>query len=128
MRLLLDTHAFLWAIASPKKLSRPAASAVRDATNELHLSAASVWEMAIKRSLGKLETDEPLRRLVDEARRKLQLQVLDVTSDHGLRVEALPFHHKDPFDRLLVAQALCEDMTIVGADTRFDPYGAKRLW
>lgn len=70
----------------------------------------------------------PLRDLIQQAREKMQMQLLDVSADHGLMVETLPFHHKDPFDRVLVAQALCEEMTIVGADARLDAYHVKRLW
>jgi PIN domain nuclease of toxin-antitoxin system len=87
-------------------LSARAAAALRRPSNDLYLSAASVWEMAIKRSIRKLETNMPLRDLIQEARAKMQMQLLDVSTDHGLMVETLPFHHKDPFDRLLVAQAL----------------------
>jgi PIN domain nuclease of toxin-antitoxin system len=128
VKLLLDTHTFLWAVAAPRKMSARAATALRNRSNELHLSAASVWEMAIKRSLGKLETDIPLGDLIAQAREKIQLRLLDMTTAHAVSVEALPFHHKDPFDRLLIAQALWEEMTIVGADARFDSYGVKRVW
>ena len=128
MKLLLDTHTFLWAVAEPRKISTRAATALRNTSNELHLSAASVWEMAIKRSLGKLETDIPLGDLIAQGREKIQLRLLDMTAAHAVSVEALPFHHKDPFDRLLIAQALSEEMTIVGADRRFDSYGVKRVW
>jgi PIN domain nuclease of toxin-antitoxin system len=128
VKLLLDTHTFLWAVAEPRKISARAATALRNASNELYLSAASVWEMAIKRSLGKLETDVPLGALIEQGREKIQLRLLDVIAAHGVSVEDLPFHHKDPFDRLLIAQALWEEMTIVGADGRFDAYGVKRVW
>ena len=128
MRLLLDTHTFLWAIAEPRKLSARAATALRGRAHELYLSTASVWEMAIKRSIGKLEADVPLRDLIERAREKIQLRILDVSTDRGLSVEDLPFHHKDPFDRLLIAPALWKEMTIVGADGRFDAYGVKRVW
>lgn len=128
MRLLLDTHTFLWAVAAPRKLSARAVTALRNSSNELHLSAASVWEMAVKRSLGKLETDIALGDLIAQGREKIQLRLLDMTAEHAVSVEALPFHHKDPFDRLLIAQALWEEMPIVGADRRFDTYGVKRLW
>ena len=128
MRLLLDTHTFLWAVAAPRKLSARALTALRNGSNELYLSAASVWEMAIKRSLGKLETDIPLGDLIAQGREKIQLRLLDIAAAHAVAVEALPFHHKDPFDRLLIAQALLEEMTIVGADRRFGPYGVKRVW
>lgn len=109
-------------------MSARAASALRASANELHLSAVSVWEMAIKCSLGKLETDMPLHDLIEQGQEKIQLRLLDMTAAHAVSVETLPFHHKDPFDRLLIAQALWEEMTIVGADRRFDRYGVKRVW
>jgi len=128
VRLLLDTHTFLWAAAEPARIPRRVMTVLQRRTNELHLSAVSTWEMAIKRSLGKLSTDIGIGELIELGRRRMQLQTMDVTTDHALLVETLPWHHKDPFDRLLVAQALWEDMTVVGADSRFDAYGAKRLW
>jgi PIN domain nuclease of toxin-antitoxin system len=128
MKLLLDTHAFLWAVSLPRKLSRRAAAALRNTGNELYLSAASVWEMAIKSSVGKLETDGPLGELIEQGQEKMQLRLLDVTAAHAVSVETLPFHHRDPFDRLLFGQALWEEMTIVGIDRRFDAYGVRRLW
>lgn len=128
MRLLLDTHTFLWAVSEPARIPRRVLAALQRRTNELHLSAVSIWEMAIKRSIGKLSTDIGIGELIELGRRKMQLQTMDVTADHALLVETLPWHHKDPFDRLLIAQALWEDITVVGADSRFDDYIAKRLW
>lgn len=128
MRLLLDTHVFLWAAAEPRLLSAPAAAAIRKRANDLFLSAASIWEMAIKRSLGKLETDIPLAALIEQGRDRLHLRILPIAAEHGVGVEVLPFHHKDPFDRLLIAQALAEEMKIVSADAHFDSYAVDRLW
>lgn len=128
MRLLLDTHTFLWAVSEPARIPRRVMAVLHRRTNELHLSAVSIWEMAIKRSIGKLSTDIGIGALIELGRRKMQLQTMDVTTDHALLVETLPWHHRDPFDRLLIAQALWEDITVVGVDSRFDAYGAKRLW
>jgi len=88
VRLLLDTHTFLWAVAAPRKLSARALTALRNGSNELYLSAASVWEMAIKRSLGKLETDIPLGDLIAQGREKIQLRLLDIAAAHAVAVEA----------------------------------------
>lgn len=128
MRLLLDTHVFLWAATDLTKVSRAAASALARRSNSLFLSAVSVWEIAIKRSLGKLTLEIPLGQLLDLGRQRMGLETLAVTSAHALLIEHLPFHHRDPFDRLLVAQARAEEMTIVGADPAFDAYGVRRLW
>jgi PIN domain nuclease of toxin-antitoxin system len=84
--------------------------------------------MAIKRSLGKLTLEISLGRLLELGRDKMGLEMLDVTAAHALLTEHLPFHHRDPFDRLLIAQARAEEMAIVGADVRFDAYGVRRLW
>ncbi len=128
MKVLLDTHAFLWATAEPQKLSRRVATALRDRGTRIHLSTASVWEMAIKRGLGKLHTDEPLRGLLEQARQEIDLHLLQVSAQHALAVEALPFLHKDPFDRMLIAQASCERFVLVSADAHLDRYGVQRLW
>jgi PIN domain nuclease of toxin-antitoxin system len=125
---LLDTHTFLWAVSEPARIPRRVLAALQRRTNELHLSAVSIWEMAIKRSIGKLSTDIGIGELIELGQRKMQLQTMDVTAGHALLVETLPWHHRDPFDRLLIAQALWEDITVVGADSRFDDYSAKRLW
>ena len=125
MRLLLDTHALLWALATPSRLSTRAAEAVRSADNEIFVSAANVWEISIKAALGKLDAD------VDEVVREVSdvgFSSLSITLPHARRVRALAPHHRDPFDRMLVAQALEEGLVVVTHDPAFDAYAVPLLW
>jgi len=128
VRLLLDTHAFLWFCADDPALSPEAKSRIQDARNDKFLSVASIWEIAIKRSLGKLHLSVELSELVAEGTIPNGIGILDVRTEHAVGVVALPFFHRDPFDRLLVAQALAERLTIVGGDTAFDAYPIRRIW
>jgi PIN domain nuclease of toxin-antitoxin system len=127
MRLLLDTHAFLWFVAGQQGLSRRARRALEHREAVLFLSAASVWEMAIKASLGRLSLPETAAAYIAG---KLQtgLQMLPIEWSHAAAVETLPFHHRDPFDRLLVAQAQMEDLSIVSGDPAFPKYGVRVIW
>jgi PIN domain nuclease of toxin-antitoxin system len=128
MRLLLDTHTLLWWVSDAPALSRRARIAVADQRNECLFSLASLWEMAIKLSLGKLEL--PVRIEVFVARHLVGggFRALGLDVAHIARVAALPFHHRDPFDRLLAAQALEEDLAIVSRDPVFKSYGIRRIW
>ncbi len=128
MRLLIDTHTLIWAMDDPTRLSGPAAAALQDPANDLLLSAATVWELAIKIGLGKLTLSLPYRQWMDKAIADLELTILPVTVAYAERHAGLPNHHKDPFDRLIIAQALVEGVTIVCADSTFDAYGVARLW
>jgi PIN domain nuclease of toxin-antitoxin system len=128
VRLLLDTHTFLWAAGDPARLSRKAHRALTTERNELYLSTASLWEMAIKRSLGKLELEMGLSDLLDLGRQKLELRLVEIVAAHALAVEYLPLHHRDPFDRMLVAQARVEDLGLISSDEVLDCYGVQRLW
>jgi PIN domain nuclease of toxin-antitoxin system len=128
MRLLLDTHAFLWFSVADERTSETARAAIEDAANEKLVSVGSVWEMAIKCSLGRLSLAEPLPSLVEKAHDQ-GFQILAIELAHVARVETLPWHHRDPFDRLLIAQALVEDLAIVSADAAFDAYQRiRRIW
>lgn len=127
MRVLLDTHTFLWAVADDPRLSTKARQAIADAT-ETFLSLASCWELAIKVSSRKLTLPKPLERFIPEQLGLNPFQLLDIDLDDVARVATLPFHHRDPFDRLLVAQALSDELTIVSADPIFRKYGVKRVW
>lgn len=127
MKLLLDTHIFIWWADQPEKLSPTALSALEDEANELLLSVASVWEMQIKIQLGKLKLSLPLKDLVKNQQETNNLTVSPVALTHVLALDALPFHHKDPFDRLLIAQSIEEDLTLVTADTQFSAYSVKLL-
>jgi PIN domain nuclease of toxin-antitoxin system len=101
---------------------------LEDKSHTLYLSAASVWETAIKVSIGKLQLPQPIKQIVETEISKNDLKLLDLKLPHLELIESLPFHHKDPFDRLLIAQAQVENLTVVGVDAAFDPYGVKRLW
>jgi PIN domain nuclease of toxin-antitoxin system len=127
MRLLLDTHVFIWWADDPEKLSPAALAALEDEANELLLSVASVWEMQIKIQLGKLKLSLPLKDLINNQQETNNLTVSPVTLPQVLALEALPFHHKDPFDRLLIAQGIEEGLTLVTADSQFSAYSVKLL-
>jgi PIN domain nuclease of toxin-antitoxin system len=127
MRVLLDTHAFIWWYEDDARLSSAASQAIADAA-EGFLSVASCWEMAIKASRRKLTLAKPLDRLVAEQLGLNGLLLLPIDLDDVAQVATLPFHHRDPFDRMLAAQALSDDLTIVSADPIFRKYGVKRIW
>ncbi len=128
MRLLLDTHAFIWWASNDPSLTLPARTAIADTNNEIFLSAVSTWEMAIKIAIGKLTLAGPLETFVLTQVLQYQFKPLLVTYDHTYRVRTLPQHHGDPFDRLLVAQALVENLVIVTGDGKFALYAAPLLW
>jgi PIN domain nuclease of toxin-antitoxin system len=128
MRLLLDTHSFLWFITGDDRLSKTARGLVEDLGNQPWLSLASLWEIAIKTSIGRLELARPFGELIPEQMNLNGIEALDIRVEHLAQVAQLPFHHRDPFDRLLIAQAKVEDMPIVGADEVFDIYSITRLW
>lgn len=127
MKLLLDTHAFIWWDSDPAQLSAPALAALRDPGNEVWLSVASVWEMVIKAQLGKLALRLPLADIVTQQQAN-GLQILPITLAHALAVEGLPMIHKDPFDRLLIAQANVEGAELVSADPLVRQYPVRVLW
>jgi PIN domain nuclease of toxin-antitoxin system len=128
MRVLLDTHAFLSWIADDASLSRRARETIASAENDCLLSAASCWEIAIKASLGKLEIDGTVERFVPHHLAVNGFAELPVDVRHAAGVARLPFHHRDPFDRLVVSQALAENLAIISADPIFRRYGVKRIW
>ena len=128
MNILLDTHAFLWFIAGSNELSDKARELVEDENNRVFLSAASLWEMAIKVSLEKLTLSEPFETLIPEQLAINGVEILGITVAHTTQVARLPFHHRDPFDRLIIAQALEEQMPVISADATFDKYGVTRIW
>jgi PIN domain nuclease of toxin-antitoxin system len=127
MRYLLDTHAFLWVAGDDPSLDANVRALFADVGNEIFLSAASVWEMAIKASVGKLTLAAPLARLVAGGVER-GIRLLAISCEHAYQVEHLPFHHRDPFDRLLAAQASHEGMYLVSRDPKLDAYPATRVW
>ena len=118
MRLLLDTHAFLWWLDDNPTLSANARSAIRNPENEVYVSAATAWEIAIKKKLGKLKAPAGLARELDSH----NFAPLSISFEHALAVETLPDHHDDPFDRILVAQAIAEGLTLVTRDEIIHKY------
>jgi PIN domain nuclease of toxin-antitoxin system len=123
-RLLVDTHVLLWWLTDDPALSPPARDAIADPVNEPFVSAASVWEIAIKRSLGKLTAPDDLPdRIEDEG-----FAWLPISANHAWQVRELPPHHRDPFDRMLVAQALIERLALITSDPHFGPYGVQVRW
>ena len=128
MRLLLDTHTLLWAVGAPDRLSEPVRAALLTDHNDVSLSIASLWEVAIKVSLRRLELSPDWRALIDNGRARMGGRWLPVESNHCAQVAQLPWHHRDPFDRMLIAQAMCEDMTLVSKDRVFADYSARVLW
>jgi len=127
MKLLLDTHTFLWFIDDNPQLSQKGKTLL-EADNELLLSIASLWEIAIKLRLGKLTVAMPIEVLMTHQLTQNDIELLPITVAPLIVVSTLPLHHRDPFDRLLIAQAMVEQMPIVSADPAFDAYPVQRLW
>ena len=128
MKLLLDTHTFLWLVEGSPNLSAAAQAALADPAHDLYLSVASVWELAIKTGSKKLTLSDPLDVFVGKWTVTYQTTLLPVDTQHALAVVGLPDHHRDPFDRMLIAQAQVEGMTLVSADAKFAPYPVPILW
>jgi PIN domain nuclease of toxin-antitoxin system len=128
MRLLLDSHTLIWSADRPDQITSSAMTAMSDPGNELLVSAATLWEIAIKFGLGRLPLSVPYRQWMEKAMVDLGLILLPITLDHTERQALLPWHHRDPFDRLLVAQAQVEGVPLVSADATLDPYGITRIW
>ncbi len=125
MDLLLDTHVLLWALSDPSQLAPRVGAAIADPRNDVYVSAVNTWELVIKASLGRV--DLPFAELSDVIE-ETGFTELPVTILHTLRVRDLPNHHRDPFDRLLVAQALAEEMTLVSADAVVQSYPVTVMW
>jgi PIN domain nuclease of toxin-antitoxin system len=128
MKLLIDTHILIWAVDDPAKLTAKAASAVQEPANDLLVSAATVWELAIKIGLKKLSLSLPFHAWMTRVMHELDLSILPISVDYADRQSDLPHHHHDPFDRLLIAQALTDGTPIVSADAIKDAYGVARIW
>ena len=126
MRPLLDTHSFLWFVMGNPRISTKIRERIEN--NENLLSIASVWEMAIKHSSGKLSFGLPFRIFIEQQLSLNSIELLSINLDHIDVIAALPFHHRDPFDRLLIAQSMVERIPILSADSAFDAYPITRLW
>jgi PIN domain nuclease of toxin-antitoxin system len=128
VKILLDTHTLFWSVQEPAKLSSGALAAIQDPGNDRLLSAATLWELAIKVGQGKIAMSLPYRSWMNTAISDLKLIILPVTVEYADRQSTLPAHHKDPFDRMMIAQALVDVIPIVSVDAAFDPYGVTRIW
>lgn len=128
MRVLLDTHTFLWFITDDAHLSPLARTTLEDAATERFLSVASLWEIAVKIAIGKLALRQPFAPYIPEQVRRNGITLLPIEIAHLAQITTLPPHHRDPFDRLLIAQAMVEHLPILGADQAFDAYPISRLW
>jgi PIN domain nuclease of toxin-antitoxin system len=128
VRLLLDTHVFLWSALEPHRIAAEPRAAIEARDNDVFVSVVSALEIAIKQSLGKLDLAKPAERWVPEVVRRSGLEVLPLDLASALGLRGLPWHHRDPFDRLLVAQALQAGLTVVTHDPAFGRYGVSVLW
>ena len=127
-RALLDTHSFLWFISGSERLSRTARTLIEDPANPMLVRMASLREIAIKHGLGKLSLERPFVELIPEQLERQRIGVPGIEFPHLAEVARLPLHHRDPFDRLIVAQARAEGLPVVGADDALDAYGVRRIW
>ena len=128
MNLIIDSHTFIWSYDEQHKLSNNALQAMSNPANALFLSVASVWEIQIKIAIGKFILQDSLANVIAEQQQINGVQILPVQLSHALYLENLPLHHKDPFDRLLISQAIVENMTLVSADIQFANYQVSLLW
>jgi PIN domain nuclease of toxin-antitoxin system len=128
MRLLLDSHTFLWVLEQSPRLSGRAQTAIDDEASTKFVSFATLWELTIKSALGKLITRRPWGEVLRDVARLTPGLILPFSVRHLEKLHGLPGHHGDPFDRMLVAQALSEDLTMVSNDASLDAYGVKRIW
>lgn len=128
MRALLDTHALLWWLSDDPALSKTARRQISETGNDLLVSAASAWEIATKVRLGKLPTAADLAAGFTDYLQRERFQLLPISGEHGIRAGLLPGPHRDPFDRMLIAQAQAENMAIISNEALFDRYGVRRIW
>jgi PIN domain nuclease of toxin-antitoxin system len=128
MKFLLDSHVFIWLFAAPEKLGEKARSIIEAQDSELLLSAASIWELGVKHQLGKLSLPLPIEEYITSRAQDAGIGLLPISPIHCFRVTELPFHHKDPFDRMIVAQALTENLTVLTHDSILSEYNILIQW
>lgn len=128
VRYLLDTHTLLWFIAEDKQLSSSGQRLILDSSSEIFISTASLWEIAIKINIGKLTLNKPFEQSFPDELDSHGIEILDITVDTLVQLTTLPLHHRDPFDRLIIAQAIVEGIPIISKDEAFDLYDVKREW
>jgi len=127
MKILLDTHTFLWFLAGASELSKQARTLIENSENEKYISIASFWEISIKNSLGKLTLDVPFAELKAEAV-KNSFQILPITFEDTLQLNTLPFHHRDPFDRIIISQSKENNLVLLSCDSNFSLYDVNLFW
>ena len=128
MKLLLDTHTFLWFVTSDPQLSEAALDLIADPTNEVLVSPATYWEVAIKVSIGKYPLTVPFETFFQEGIDGSDMAILPIRVRHAAVLSSLPIHHKDPFDRMIISQSIAEQIPVVSADAALDAYGVRRFW
>jgi len=128
MKFLLDTHTFIWYSTASFKLSIAAREIIDSDDRQLYLSIASIWEMAIKVSIGKLRFQTPFNAIIPELLQWNEIEILPIELRHAFLLSTLPYHHRDPFDRMIIAQCATEEMPVVSMDAAFDAYPVKRIW
>lgn len=128
MNLLLDTHILIWLTEGSSRLSPRAKQVIEDENNQLSLSIASLWELTIKVSLGKLQLEIPIEQILEQFILPSGIEILPIQVEHLLGLRNLPLHHRDPFDRLLIAQAQAESLTLISSDNTFQGYEVEILW
>lgn len=127
MRYLLDTQILIWLFIDPQKIPTKVMQILKNMDNDIFVSNASIWEIAIKTSIRKLILPFELKNIVKEIS-EMSIIILDITSEHLIKVADLPFHHKDPFDRLIISQALLENIPLISADINFKQYDVNLIW
>lgn len=127
-RYLIDTHVFLWAIDSTEKLSEPARSILEDRSSEIYLSRACYWEICLKISKGKLRLGDGWEKTLERERKKNRFHWLDISSSHCEGIASLPYHHRDPFDRMLISQTLIEQASLISCDDKIAHYDLHVIW
>ena len=127
MKIIIDTHTFLWFINERPELSATIKTLIESDTDVL-LSVVSLWEIAVKVSIGKMTLPDVFERFIPEQLMINDIEILPIALPHLTLISALPFHHRDPFDRLLIAQSIVEDLPIASIDKFFDAYGVNRIW
>jgi len=128
LKYILDTHALLWITSDSDRLTSKAKSIYLDDKNEIWLSKASVWEMAIKISLKKLQIKNNIENFINDHVVGNGIKILDITLEQIYKLETLPFHHRDPFDRLIISQSMTEGIPVISSDHNFDKYNVNRIW
>jgi PIN domain nuclease of toxin-antitoxin system len=128
MRVLLDTHSFLWFILNDSQLSGLAKTTIEDHSNDVEVSPASYWEIAIKIRLGKYALPQPYQQFMESQIAMNGFRILHIEPKHTSLLTTMPLHHRDPFDRLLIAQALAENISIISGDSVLDAFGVLRIW